>query len=90
MPLQEEGRVDTPQQSQTDGKANDSDKDPVALQPEYELDIVVVPAVAQVVGEEAPWVVVVLIREQDPHAIHILRFRIVVVSPDQAQEKRAG
>ena len=42
------------------------------------------------VREEAPWVVVVLIGEEDTHASVVYGVRAVVVPPDDAEEERAG
>jgi hypothetical protein len=58
--------------------------------PEDELDVVVVPAVAQVVGEEAPAVVIVLCGEEDAHAVGIFWVSLVVVAPDDAKIQRTG
>lgn len=47
------------------------------------------PRVPQVVGKEAPRMSTVLIREQDPHAIHLGKVpRAVVMPPNDAQEQR--
>jgi len=56
-----EGGVDAPQYGKADGETNDSQHDPMRCHPKDELDVVVVPAVTQVVGKEAPFVVVVFI-----------------------------
>jgi hypothetical protein len=65
LTVQDEGCVNAPEQRKAHGEADDSDEDPVVSQPEDELDVIAMPAVAQVVGEEAPRVVVVLIRKEN-------------------------
>lgn len=57
---------------------------------EDDLDIRPVPTVAEVVGEETPRVVIVLIWEQNAYTLAIDGSSIVVVSPDDAQEERTG
>lgn len=49
--------------------------------PENDLDVGPVPTVAEMMGEEAPGVIVVLVGEQDAHTVIIYGIRIVVVSP---------
>lgn len=58
--------------------------------PEDELDIVVMPAVAEVVGEEAPAVAVVLCGEENAYAVHTLWLQFVVVAPDDAKVQWPG
>jgi hypothetical protein len=86
----QEGRIDAPEKSEPESKAEQCDEDPVVAQPENELDVVAVPAVAQVVGEEAPGMVVVLVWEENAQTVHALRVRVAVVSPDQAEVQRSG
>lgn len=62
----------------------------MACQPEDDFDISPVPAVSKVMCKEAPWVVVVFVREEDAHTIITLRACVVIVSPDDAQVKRPG
>jgi hypothetical protein len=62
----------------------------VTRQPENDLDIGSVPAAANVVGKEAPRVVVVLVGEQNAHTVVARRARIVVVAPDDAEIERTG
>jgi hypothetical protein len=49
-----------------------------------------VPAIAHVMCEEAPGVVIVLVGEDDAHAVIILGTRIGVVSPDEAEIEGAS
>jgi hypothetical protein len=90
LAMQDEGRVDAPEERKADGEANESDENPVGAQPEDKLDVVAVPAVAQVVGEEAPRVVVVLVGEEDAQTVHSLRVGVGVVTPDQTEVQRPG
>jgi hypothetical protein len=62
----------------------------IQCHPENDLDIGPVPAIADMVGEEAPRVVVVLIGEENAHAIVARRARVVVVSPYDAKIERAS
>lgn len=62
--------------------------------PENQLHVVAVPAITQMVRKEAPRVVVVLVREQNPDAAAIglvsnIESIITVVTPDDAQEQRS-
>lgn len=58
-------------------------------QPEDDFDVGPVPAVAQVVREEAPRMVVVLLRKKDPDAVVAGGVRVVVVAPYDAEVERA-
>lgn len=58
--------------------------------PEDELDISPVPTVAQVVGEETPGMVIVLIGEEDADPAVTFLGHAVVVSPDDAEVERTG
>lgn len=58
--------------------------------PEDELDVVVVPAVAQMMREKAPRVVVVLVGKEDANTLHVLRVTAGIVSPDYAEIERTG
>ena len=62
----------------------------MVAQPEDDLDVGPVPAVAQVVGEEAPCVVVVLIGEEDTQAVGAFGALVHVVAPDETEEERTG
>lgn len=59
-------------------------------QPENDLDVSPVPAVAKVVGEEAPCVVVVLIREENAQTVVALGALVHVVAPDKTEVERPG
>ena len=82
--------VNTPEQSETDGEAQDGDDHPVRGHPEDELDVVVVPAVTQVVCEEAPAVSVVFGGEENTDAVQTFWGELVVVAPDDAKVQRTG
>ena len=58
--------------------------------PENQLHIAAVPAVAEMMGEEAPGMVVVLVWEQDANSISSFRICVVVVSPDETEEQWTG
>lgn len=90
LPGPDEYGVYAAKERESDGKSDDGNEHPVIPHPEDELDIVVVPAVSKVVGEEAPGMVVVLIREEDANAVIILRAGVVVMAPDDAQKKRSS
>jgi len=62
----------------------------VARQPKDDLDVCPVPAVSDMVGEETPGVVVVLVGEKDAYTVGALGVGIVEVAPDNAEVKRAG
>lgn len=62
----------------------------MSRQPEDDFDIGPVPTVSNMVREEAPWVVVVLIREQNAYTIITLGDRIVIVSPDNTKIERSS
>ena len=62
----------------------------MSRQPENDLDIRPVPAVADVVREEAPRVIVILVREEDAYSVIALGGYIVVVSPDDAEIEGPG
>ena len=83
-------RVDAPEQSEANSKAQDGEHDPVRSHPENELDVVVVPAVTQVVCEEAPAIPVVLGGEEDADAVQTVWVEFVVVAPDDAKVQRTG
>ncbi|KAH9872774.1 hypothetical protein J1614_005168 [Plenodomus biglobosus] len=85
-----EDLVQQAEYGEANDEANEGDEDPVLGHPEDDLDVGSVPAVAQVVGEETPGMVVVLVGEEDAHAIVVEGLRIVVVAPDDAEEERAG
>lgn len=58
--------------------------------PEDNLDVCPVPAVSDVVGEEAPRVVVVLVWKEDAYTVRAFGRRVVVVAPDDAEIQRAS
>lgn len=58
--------------------------------PEDELDVVVVPTVAQVVSEEAPAVVVVLCGKEDAKAVRAHWVGLVVVTPNDTEVQRTS
>jgi hypothetical protein len=62
----------------------------VTRQPENDLDVGSVPTASDVVGEEAPRVVVVLVGKENAHTVVTLGARIVVVAPDDAEIQRTG
>lgn len=62
----------------------------MSCEPEDDLDVGVVPAVSKVMCEEAPWVVIVLVWEQNADALLILWACVVVVAPDYTQVQWAG
>jgi hypothetical protein len=62
----------------------------VSRKPEDNLDISSMPTASDVVGEEAPGVVVVLVGEQNTHAVVALWACIVVVAPDDAEVQGTG
>lgn len=90
LPGLDENGVDAAEERETNGKAQGGDENPMLCHPEDELDIVVVPAVSEVVGEEAPGVVVVLVGEEDPYAFSANGVCVVVVAPNDAQEQGPG
>lgn len=61
----------------------------MAREPENDLHVCPVPTVSDMVGEETPRVVVVLVREKDAYTIGALRARIIEVAPDNAKVERA-
>jgi hypothetical protein len=87
--VEEEDLVQQAEEGEAQGEADERHKHPVAAQPEDDLDVRVVPAVAKVVREEAPWVVVVFIREENAHAVVALGPGVVVVAPDETKVERA-
>lgn len=84
------GGVHAEEQRESYCEAGEGDEHPMLPHPEDQLDIIAVPAVAQMVGEETPRVVVVLVREEDADSVVALRVSVVVVSPDYAQEEGSG
>ena len=56
----DEERVDETEEGEADGETDEGYQDPVVRHPEDKLDVCSVPAVAQVVREETPRVVLVL------------------------------
>lgn len=86
----DKSRVEAPKCGQTHGEANNGEYNPMGGHPEDELDIVVVPAVAQVVCEKAPAVIVVLCGKEDAHAIRFLWLGLVVVAPDDTKIQRTS
>lgn len=63
--VQEKDLVEEAEQCETECETDEGDEDPVVAKPEDDLDVGPVPAVTQVVSEETPRVVVVLVREED-------------------------
>ena len=61
----------------------------MSCHPEDNLDIGLVPAVSEMVGEEAPRVVVVLVGKENAHAVLLCGSSRVVMSPDDAEKERA-
>lgn len=59
-------------------------------EPENDLDVCPVPAVAKVVGEEGPRVVVVFFREENANTVFVDGRRVVIMAPDKRQEKWTG
>lgn len=59
-------------------------------QPEDDFDIGPMPAVAEMVCEKAPRMIIVLVWEEDAHTIVLHRAGVVVVAPDEAEEERSG
>ena len=57
----------------------------MAAQPEDDLYVGPVPAVAKVVGEEAPWMVVVLIGEKNAQTVSTFGALVHVVAPDETE-----
>ena len=57
--------------------------------PEDQVRVLAVPAVALVVGEEAPGESVVLVLHQNAHAASIAGSGLHVLLPDHGQEQRA-
>ena len=80
-------RVDAEEKREAHSEASKGEEDPVLRHPEDEPDVVAVPAIAKVVREEAPRVVVVLVGEEDANSIIAHGVSVVVVSPDHAQEE---
>jgi hypothetical protein len=85
-----EDGVDAAEERQAGRGCHNGDHEPVLRHPEDELDVIVVPAVSEMVGEEAPRVIVVLVGEEDANTVGSFGAAVVVVSPDDAQEERAG
>lgn len=75
---------------ESDNESENGDEKPVLGEPENDLDIGPVPAVSEVVGEEAPGVVVVFFGEQDAHAVLVDGTSVVVMSPHKTEEERSG
>lgn len=88
--IQENHLVYQPQQSKSSGESKKSHQQPVSPQPEDDLDVGPVPAVSEVVCEEAPRVVFVLIGEHNAQAVVALWIRVAVVAPDEAEVQRSG
>lgn len=59
-------------------------------EPENDLDVCPVPAVAKVVGEEGPRVVVVFLGEENADTVFVDWRGVVVVAPDKRQEERTS
>jgi hypothetical protein len=87
--VEEEHLIQHSQQREAEHEAHNGDKHPVSCEPEDDLDVGPVPAVAEVVREEAPGVVVVFLRKEDADAVVTLGGQVVVVPPDDAEEERA-
>ena len=87
--VHDEELVQQAQDGEAGNEAENRDEQPVTGEPEDDLDIGPVPAVAEVVGEEAPRVVVVLFGEQDAHALLVDGAGVVVVPPDQTEKQGA-
>lgn len=62
----------------------------MTCEPENDLDIGPVPAVSEVMGEETPRVVVVLIWEEDAHTLVTYGVCVVVVAPDDTEVERTS
>mgnify|MGYP003624084313 CR=1 FL=1 len=90
LPVENEYLIEQSEQRESKCEPDKGDEDPVPCQPEDDLDVSPVPAVPKMMCEEAPWVVVVLVREENAYTIVALRIRIVVVAPDDAEIERAG
>lgn len=88
--VKEEDFVQKAEDREANGKADKGDKQPVFCHPKDDFDVRLVPAVAEVVGEEAPGVVVVFVGKEDADTILVEGHCGGVVSPDDAEKKRAG
>lgn len=90
MLVEEKDLVQQAKEGEANRKAKKRDKQPVFCHPKDDFDVGPVPAIAQVVREEAPGVVVVLVGEEDAHTVLVEGRSGGVVSPDDAEEERAG
>lgn len=88
--IEEEELVYQAEYREADREADEGHKHPVVAQPEDDLDVGPVPAVAQVMREEAPGVVVVFVRKQDTQAVGALRALVHVVAPDDTEVEGTG
>jgi hypothetical protein len=61
----------------------------VLTHPEDQFHIVAVPAVAKMMGEETPFMVVVLVGEEDADSVVANGVAVIIVSPNYAKEERA-
>jgi hypothetical protein len=88
--VKEEELVYQTEDCEADCEADEGHEHPVVAQPEDDLDVGPVPAVAQVMREEAPGVVVVFVREQNAQAVVALGALVHVVAPDDTEVERTG
>ena len=88
--VQEEHLVQQSQQGEAECETDNGYEQPVVAQPENNLHVSPVPAVAEVVSEEAPGVVVVFVREEDAQAVGAFRALVHVVAPDETEVERAS
>ena len=82
--------VDAEEDGEADRESHEGQKDPVLSHPKYQFHIAAMPAVTQMVCEEAPWMIVVLVWEKNSHTVIAFRWwgRAVVMPPYYAKVQR--
>ena len=78
------------QDCEANHESKNRDQQPVLGEPENDLDVCPVPAVAKVMGEEGPRVVVVFLGKQDAYALIADGASVVEMPPDETEEKRSS
>jgi len=78
------------QDCEANHESKNRDQQPVLGEPENDLDVCPVPAVAKVMGEEGPRVVVVFLGEENADTVFVDWRGVVVVAPDKRQEEGTG
>lgn len=87
LPWLDKDSIYAAEEREAERKADNGEEKPMLCHPEDELDIIVVPAVAEMVREEAPWVIVVFIGEENADTVGSLGgwAPAIEMAPDDAE-----